>query len=534
MKYFNKGCVLILVVTLFAAALRIPRLSSRPMHCDEAVHACKLGELLEKGEYHYDPYDYHGPTLNYFTLIPAALCSIHTCAGLNEFTLRIVPVFFGLLLIVLLLFLTDSIKLPMLICSAILLAVSPAFVFYSRYYIQEMLLVCFTFGFIIFTYRYICSSRFIWILFAGIFLGLMHATKETFIINLAAALVAFTLASFDFRSVPRFFKAFKPFHLLAALVVAAFVSILFFSSFFTNFHGVIDSIRTYLTYFHRADNGNVHIYPWYYYLKLLIYHKLPAGPLFSEAFIIFFALVGLFFVARNKIVAGIDSYFIRFIALYTILLAAFYSLIPYKTPWCLLSFHNGLILLAAFGIVSLINLAATDCIKNVIISIFILGCFHLLWQSCLQNYEYYADPANPYVYAHTSTDIFDIVNRANEIAKVSPDGNSTRIDVICTKNDYWPLPWYFRNLTNVAYLNAVPKDLSPTPLIIASPDLQSAIIQKLYEFPPPGQRDLYVPLFDATSSQLRPGVELVGLVKKDLWDKFVQNKSAANISGQTK
>ena len=46
---------------------------SRPMHADEAVHADKFGTLLEGGGYAYDPSEYHGPTLYYLTLFPAWL-----------------------------------------------------------------------------------------------------------------------------------------------------------------------------------------------------------------------------------------------------------------------------------------------------------------------------------------------------------------------------------------------------------------------------------------------------------------------------
>jgi hypothetical protein len=46
-------------------------------------------------------------------------------------------------------------------------------------------------------------------------------------------------------------------------------------------------------------------------------------------------------------------------------------------------------------------------------------------------------------------------------------------------------------------------------------------LRKLYELPPPGQRQLYVPLFDRYM-QLRPQVELLGFVTKDLWDKYQQ------------
>ncbi|MCB0293433.1 MAG: hypothetical protein KDH97_24480, partial [Calditrichaeota bacterium] len=61
------------LILALALLLRLPGLERRPMHTDEAVHAVKFGALLEEGFYEYDPFEYHGPTLNYFTLIPAWL-----------------------------------------------------------------------------------------------------------------------------------------------------------------------------------------------------------------------------------------------------------------------------------------------------------------------------------------------------------------------------------------------------------------------------------------------------------------------------
>jgi predicted membrane-bound mannosyltransferase len=53
-------------ILIVAGWLRLHDLGSRPMHADEANQAVKLGALLERGEYRFDPYDHHGPTLYYF------------------------------------------------------------------------------------------------------------------------------------------------------------------------------------------------------------------------------------------------------------------------------------------------------------------------------------------------------------------------------------------------------------------------------------------------------------------------------------
>ena len=108
-----------------ALALRLPQLQQRPMHTDEAVHAVKFGSLLEEGYYRYDSHEFHGPTLNYLTLVPAWLSSAQKITEINETHLLMVPVFFGVLLVALLLFLTNGLGWPAALFAAALTAVSP-------------------------------------------------------------------------------------------------------------------------------------------------------------------------------------------------------------------------------------------------------------------------------------------------------------------------------------------------------------------------------------------------------------------------
>ncbi len=514
--------LLFICVIFIAVALRLPHLAQRPMHTDEAVHAIKFGELLENGDYRYDPYEYHGPTLNYFTLLPAWLSGAHKITSISEIALRIVPVIFGIMLIILLILLSRALNYPAIISAALFTAISPAMVYYSRYYIQEMLLICFTLGAIVSGYRYWQSKNLAWIISAGIFLGLMHATKETCIIawaSMGLALILTIMINRERKSFSTIVKSIPVKHILALVAAAGFVTMLFFSSFFSHWNGIIDSVKTYTTYFDRAGGRDIHVHPWYFYLKLIGFFRLGTGPVWGEWIIILLSVVGAVFGFAKKELNGIDKTFVRFIALYTLFMLLIYSLIPYKTPWCLLNFLIGMTILAGVGMVTLIRQTKKRLSRIVLIIVFSAGCFHLLWQDYAGNFKYAADPVNPYVYAHTSPDILRISERIHEIANISPQGKDIHIEVICPEHDYWPLPWYLRDLPNAGWWEEVDFSIPAAPVIIAMPEAEPELIRKLYEMPAPGEIDLYIPLFERTM-YLRPGVELRIYVEKDLWDNY--------------
>ncbi|MHC4642939.1 MAG: flippase activity-associated protein Agl23 [Planctomycetota bacterium] len=525
MKWSKISVVLILAAIICAVALRLPKLKQRPMHGDEAIHAFKLGELLEEG-YRYDPNEYHGPTLNYLTLIPTWLSRTQKFADLSEITLRIVPVFFGVLLILLLLLMVDGLGRAGSVCAAVLTAISTAMVYYSRYYIQEMLLVCFTFGVIVSGYRYTKNKNICWAILAGVFLGLMHATKETCVIAFGSMLLALflTLLVRDRQngSVFNTVKAIKLSHLIAGLIAALVVSALFYASFFSKPIGIRGSFRTYTTYLNRAGQNKLHIHPWYYYLKALLYFKYGSGPVWSEALIVILAVAGFVIAIRGKGLAGVNFHLLRFIAFYSLAMTVVYSIIPYKTPWCLLGFLHGMILLAAVGAVGIIKAVPTILPRLIIALILFATSVHLCFQAYLASYKYYADSHNPYVYAHPTTDVFTITKRVEELARVHQDGLSMPVQVICPGGDYWPLPWYFRHFKKVWWWSRINTNIMPAPVILASASVEPELPDYFY-LPPPGQKDLYVPLFD-TYIEMRPQVELRGYVTKDLLDSYDQDQ----------
>ena len=528
--------VLILLAAVVAAAFRLPGLEQRPMHGDEAVNAFKLGETLERRGYEYDPHEYHGPTLNYLALIVARLGGVGSYVGLSEFILRVVPVFFGTLLVLLLLPTGDGLGRMAAVFAALFTAVSPAMVFYSRYFIHEMLLVCFTAGAIVCGYRYLKSLGALWVSLAGVCLGLMHATKETFVIalgSMGAALLVMLCARWRAGQWVGDLKRVRPAHGAVMLLAAAAVSLTFFSSFFSNAKGITDSVLTYSTYLDRAGQTGLHEHPWHYYLGLLAFYQFADGPVFSEWIILVLALIGLGFSVSGSFKGG-NALLLRFVALYTVLMTVIYSLIPYKTPWCLLSFYHGIILLAGVGAACLFQLKS-EFFRFALGGLLLVGTWHLAWQSSAAKYLYNADSRNPYVYAHTGPDIVRIANRVKEMAQAHEEGLATPIQIYCPGNDYWPLPWYLRGY-RVEYTNTVAEASPSAPIILIQPPLESALMRKLYELPPPGQKELYMHLFyddgQVPYMELRPGVEMRGFVAKSLWDRHERARAEAESTIQ--
>ncbi len=523
--------LLVLVVALGALAARVPRLSMRPMHTDEAVHAQKFGDLLEGGRYGYNPREYHGPTLNYLTLIPAWLSGAHKYPEITEVTLRIVPVAFSVILIALTALLVGGLG-PAVVPIALLAAISPALFFYSRYYIQETLLVCFTFGAIVGGYRYARTKTWPWALVSGVCLGLMHATKETCIIACGAMALALLLVVLSRVGREQSFggvgRGIRVGHLVLGLVAAAAVSALFYSSFLTYPRGVLDSYLTYATYLTRAGGQNsVHVHPWYYYLHMLIFSRYLNGPIWTEGWIVLLAVVGLIAAVRGTRVVGADPNLLRFVAFYTLAMTVVYSAIPYKTPWCLLSFLHGMILLAGVGAVALVTWARTPALRIAAVGLLSIATIHLAFQAYRGSFVYDADSRNPYVYAHTTDEIFTVVDRVKAYAGVDGLGDAVPIDVACPGGDYWPLPWYLRSY-KVHWSNEVPQTVGP--LILISDQLEGALARKLYVQTPPEQRRMYLHLFDEPYYLwLRPNVGLLGFVRKDLWGREHQRPEPADL-----
>lgn len=501
----NRWSALALALAVIAAiALRVPNLPTRPLHNDEAVNATKVAELWEHGRYAYDHDEYHGPTLHYATAPFLSLSGARNADEIPDAALRGATVAFGIGLVLLLLLFTSGLGGNAVAWAAIFAAVSPAMVFYSRYFIHEMLLVFFTALTIGGAWQYSQKKTARWAVVTGVGLGLMVATKETFIISVAAMALGGIVAGWWLKTSARHIWNWR--HVALAIGIAGGIWVFFFSSFFTNFSGLADSVRTYLPWLKRAGGQSPHIHPWYFYLQRLAWFHPVKGPAWSEGLILALAIIGgVTSLARRK--SGLHC----FLACYTFFLTAAYSAISYKTPWCLLNFLLGMILLAGVGAVAVIdyfNSRPARCLTTAAI----LGLTAQLgWQSWRASFEFAADRRNPYVYAQTLPDLLNLIQKVEGLAGAAPAGYNTVVKVIGADGDYWPLPWYLRRFKNIGWYEKLPDD-PYAPIVIVSQKFEASLDEKS------DKKWLMVGY-----TELRPKKFLELYVEAELWKKHVES-----------
>ena len=532
-----------LSILTVAAIVRIYDLSLVPLHHDEGVNGNFLVRLVRDGFYHYDPENYHGPTLYYFTAIISWILrfflgeSAQNTYGLNTVTIRLVPAVFGLATIWLVLLLRRRIGTVGSLCAAALLAVSPGAVYLSRYFIHETLFVFFTLAIVVAVLNFYEDGHPVYLVLASASAALLFATKETFLINLPVlvlALVSTKLyqwlrlgrrreqkpSKYSRGKSDTYRERFEDrinnlggstrLLLLGSLAVAVFVivSVLFYSSFFTNFpKGVYDSLKTFAVWTQTGQKAHVH--PYWKYIEWLT---------LQEGALLFLGAIGAVFALWQP-----RKSFALYAAFWAFGTLAAYSLIPYKTPWLALNFIVPLALVAGSVFQTLYEHGGKQAL-GVILVFMGLGIALGSYQAIDLNFFNYdndrrtVDLSNivhdyrpqyyVYVYAHTRREMLPLVDEIERIAKVSGEGN--RMGITIVSPDYWPLPWYLRDYKRVGYHGAM--TTSNEPIIIAKAD-QGAEVQAMF-----GDRYTQVESgFNASGSYaLRPSVDLLLYVRNDV------------------
>lgn len=503
-------------VLLLGLALRFARLELRPMHHDEANQALKFAALLETGEYRYDPREHHGPTLYYLTLPGAWARGFRNLEALDEETLRAVPAVFGCGTIALLLLSIPGLSRGAVALGGLFAALSPVLTYYSRFYIQEALLAFFSLGFLLFFGRYALRPSAGRALAAGAIAGLACATKETAFILAAAAVVALMLGRS--RAERGGDPPIRLLHALCAVGAALIPIVLLYSSFLADPAGIARFAGSLGNYARRALAPELHAQPWHYYLALLGFSA-RGGLWWTEVWILGLMPVGAALSFGRECASGGERFWSRYIALYSLLAAAAFSLLPYKTPWNLISFHAGFALAAGNGAALLLRIVRPRMAKGVVFLLLLAGAGHLALQNRRANFVYPADARNPYAYAQTMPDFLRLVRRVHELAALHPGGRGMPVHVVAGPYEQWPLPWYLRDLKRVGYWTdaAQTGGFGDFAVVVASQENALALESVLGGR---AQSEIY---------GLREGVFLTLFIERDLWRRYLESRLGERV-----
>ena len=460
----NIRWAIFIALSLLALAVRLPQLGERPMHTDESVNAFITGKLLAGGAFHYDSQDRHGPALFVLAAPLAKLTGAKNFSELTESQLRLTPVIVGCGTVLLFGAGVEMFGFIACLIAALLFAIAPLPVYYSRYFIHETLFVAATLGLIFSGGRLLKTSSTAAAATAGFCAALMFACKETAVIHFFALGFAMICGRL-FKPAGEKLPAQKI--LGIAIGVFIFTSILMFTWMGRNWSAFFDLLQAVPRFAARAG-GEGHEKSFGYYFQLL-------DPLLI---LFLLAATGIYAVICDAI-TGIRRQNLL-LTIYGLVVFLIYAAIPYKTPWLALNLWLPLALVCGFGVNAFWEQTKSAGPRwGVVISgIFLLATL----ASQTQTLVFYkpADEKNPYAYAHTSEDLLGLPVRLNALAR---ENKLTRPRIAVVAKDAWPLPWYLRTFPDTGFWQP-DQETGDADFFITTTDVSGKLAERLKNYRP--------------------------------------------------
>lgn len=426
-------------ILLLAALLRVWGLEMKPPHFDEGINGWFVDQMRASGFYRYDPQNYHGPL--YFYVLFVFL----TLGGRSLWALRLPAVIASIASVWVALRFERFFGITAARLGALAVAVSPAAVFYGRYAIHEswvflalMILTLGLFG------LWRDGARWDLVLvFTGVTTLLL--LKETALIHLVCfglAAVVLMLWQKVVPSIPVQNLAVRRWHDRDALlfsIIALSALLFFYSGTFLNWQGVEDFFRAYANWFRTGVGAGGHektdyqfgsfgLLNWYW-VALMVRYEWPS-------------LLGLAFAIR---LAWPAPAMLRYLAIYGLGVLAAYSVVPYKTPWCIISILWPFALLFGSGVAEV-----QKKLPWAVVALFALIALAGSLVLCIRlNFRHCTDPEEPYVYVQTQPGIAVITEPLLGMAERDPRNHE--LSGMILLESYYPLPWTLGDFSKIGY-----------------------------------------------------------------------------------
>ncbi len=445
-------------ILILAFILRFWQLDLKLLHHDEAVHSWFCYEFLTSGVWQYDP-SYHGPFLYYVTTALFALI------GPSDFAARLLPSLFGFAIIPLVyaVYRIGYISKNQMLVVALLIAISPDMVYFSRFLRHDIFMLFFTMLLLVAILYYFERGQTRFAVLAAVAAAGALCCKEEMPVIIIIFAVFFAFSAWKGRfTLPQKWKA----DLLLFVIIIVVIMSMLYSAFFNhtdtligqNFsiamQGVHFEAKTtgwYQAIDHWTDMHNQQRLggPMYYYIPLFLLYELPIFILaligtvqfmtVELHLVLFFRKVKNWIRERRYILPVSDlaavtlrqmrdghdvnkksEEFFRFCIVWMLATMAFYAYVGEKVPWLIIAQLLPMCFVATYRL----NWQKT--------AFALAGCLFLIvmtWHVAFVP----VDINEPIVQVQNSEDLRGVMGLMDNASLV-----------VIASEHYWPLPWYYR------------------------------------------------------------------------------------------
>lgn len=452
-----------LIFVAVAALLRFLMLDNKPIHFDESINMWFVRRIIEDGYFTYDPTNFHGPLLFYLMHFAQLFTGPKFLYG------RLVATLFSFLTLVLLWWGPKE-QRTALRWSSLFLLLSPAMIFFGRSGIHESVFVFFqVLGFMSFHYLVIKDFKKFWLYFAGGLFGMM-ALKETFVILILALVPAFIVAWGSFPRKPQLSQwrselkvSFKDRDVQWALLAMLLFFLGIYGGFGAHLKGIADFVLALMPWLKTGVHGAGHEKEFLHWGKMMV----TTEPMIVAGFVF-----GMFYFRRDL--------WLRFYAVFAMVLWLIYSWIPYKTPWCLISILWPFAIVAGFGVKEFFEKTAPRWQQVLLVVAFLGFASYESLRIYQLDFQDPIDMNHPYVYVNST---YQMKNFLIGVDKTLADNPALReSDVSVAMEETWPFPIVFADFYHLNYTR-LSGDIPKAALIyIVDLSEQSVMIGKLKDW----------------------------------------------------
>ena len=423
------------VLVAVALVLRLIDLGERPYHHDESQDAYFSWILLTNGDYEYDPL-LHGPLRFYLT---AAVLGVF---GDSDFTARLAPVLMGTAMVALAWGLRPLVGRIAAFTVAILLAVGPSYLYFSRFAREDIYIACLTLALLVVVFRLLERPRPWQPAAVGALLAASFATKESTFITafvfgtFLIAWLAHDLIRGRRDLVRRLALGTRAW--LSALAGFLVVYLLLFTTFGTDldhWDGLWEGLDYWLGQHGVGRGGEA----WFFYIVILALNEWPVVAL---------GIAGTWAAWRHPSPLAAFCVWAFAVSL------AVYSWAGEKFAWLVLHPLLPLIVLAGLGVQHLWR-SPRPGVRRAGLALIVPAAAYVLLSSWWVNAEHRTDPRELLVSTQSAEEVLEIRDRVLDLAERRRRAGASDLTVTIDSSEgaTFPWAWYFRDLEGVGYLD---------------------------------------------------------------------------------